>query len=76
MLLLIGSCLCIVAKFGHLGQLVIFLILCVFKSCFMHRAAVMQFQSGFSHVSENCNFSTKVRILQRNFKCVVAVFDL
>ena len=36
----------------------------------MHRAALMQFQSGFSHVFENCNFSPKVTILQ------IAVYEV
>ena len=45
-----GYSLCIVAIFGHFQNALIFRILAVFSSCFLHRTTVMCLKKRFSHV--------------------------
>ena len=52
-------------NFGHFQKVVIFRILGVFPSRFLHRTTLMCLQSGFSHVFQNFNFEPKLSILQR-----------
>ena len=46
----------IVASFGDFGKVVIFRILGVVWSRFLHRTTLMWFSSRFSYVFENVNF--------------------
>ena len=58
-----GYSLCIVAIFSHFQNTLIFRILAVFQSCFLHRTTLMCFQKRFSHVLGNFIFSPKLSIL-------------
>ena len=54
----------IVANFGHFQKLVIFRILGVFWSRFLHRVTLMRCQCPFSHLLFNFIFWAKVTLLQ------------
>ena len=58
-----GYSLCIVAIFGHFQNALIFRILAVFSSRFLHRTSVICLKKRFSHVLGNFIDSPKVGIL-------------
>ena len=60
-----GYSLCLVAIFGNFQNGLIFRILVVFSSLFLHRTTAMFCTNGFSMFSSILNFWPKVRILQR-----------
>ena len=58
-----GYSLCIVAIFGHFQNALIFRILAVFQSRFLHRTTLMCVQKRSSHLFCIFNFSSKLSIL-------------
>ena len=60
-----GYSLCIVAIFANFQNGLIFRILAVFWSGFLHNTTVMCFYSCFSHAFRNFNFWPKLTTLQR-----------
>ena len=58
-----GYSLCVVAIFGHFQNALIFGILAVFWSRFLHRTILLCLQKGFSHVLINFIFWPKLCIL-------------
>ena len=69
-----GYSLCIVGIFGHFQNALIFGILGVFWSCFMHRTTLMCLQKGFSYFEAILFFDPKLVFCMGYSLCIVAIF--
>ena len=69
-----GYSLCIVAIFGHFQNALIFQILVVFRSCFLHRTTVMFFRNVFRMFEAILFFDPNCVFCMGYSLCIVAIF--